>query len=145
MTAEIIKIDANTRIKVIRYKNGKIKSKTPIVNDKIHGIVEWWYESGTKMWEAAWVAGKHHGKYTDWEDNEQKNWETTWRDGKEHGVETCWNPVGKQKEVYRIHGEKYAQIGWDKEGNVTIANFPRSSIITTRNSRIPQIKKPQQV
>ncbi len=125
MTSEIIKIDANTEIKVTRFGNGKLKSRIPYVNGVKHGTPQWWWEDGQKAWEEMRKCGKQHGAETYWHANGQKKWEKMWANNVQHGVSVWWDEGGnKEREIYFIAGKEYGKIEWDEEGNVFEADFP---------------------
>ncbi len=54
MTAEIIKIDADTEIKVKRYDSGKQQCKIYYAIGKKHGMATAWHKDGTKRSEGIW-------------------------------------------------------------------------------------------
>ncbi len=128
----------STEIKVTRYTNGRISSKTPYVNGKKHGVDSRWFKNGKKEIERMWKEDKRHGMYSGWYENGQKRWEEMWKEGKQHGVETSWYENGeREEEIYYIAGKVYARIGWDEEGNVTKAKFR-----TPAQPRTPTINPP---
>ncbi len=59
---------------------------------------------------------------------------TPFANNKMHGVDTWWYEDGQKRwEVYYLDNEVYAEIEWDKEGNVTVTRFPDS--VTKRHSK----------
>ncbi len=139
---------------ITRYSNGEMKSKTPYVDGKKHGVDTGWHENGRKSYEKMWrdgnshgveigwyesrlkhwekmrKDGKEHGRGTWWWDNGQKRWEIMWRDGEHHGMDTTWDYNGQKRiEAYYIRDKEYAIIEWDEEGNITSVKFPIHSPI----------------
>ncbi len=152
MTPEIIKIDTNTKIKITRYDNGEVMSKTAYVNDKKHGLDSEWLVGGQKRWEGPWKDGKSHGMTTAWGENGEKAWESMWKCGKKHGMETGWYEDGQKRweemwkedkqhgmysgwyedgqkrwEVYYLDNEVYAEIEWDERGNAKTLRIPEKA------------------
>ncbi len=41
----------NNRTEITRYNSGEIRSETPYVDGKKHGIRTWWHENGQKTWK----------------------------------------------------------------------------------------------
>ncbi len=66
MSKEVIKIDANTEIKVMRSSNGNVISEAPYVGGKKHGMETWWADDTQKWREEMWRKGKSHGLTTWW-------------------------------------------------------------------------------
>ncbi len=130
------------RIEKEYHRNGKILSKTPYVNDKKHGLETKWWEGGKKNHEIMWKYGKKHGAETWWWNNLHKTWEAMWKEGKLHGVKTDWYDNGqKWCESYYIAAIGYARIEWDKEGNVTAVNSPKTAIPSNQiPSKITNLK-----
>lgn len=110
MKKKIGKTKKNHSPKIIKvyYHNGRLWYKTPYVNNKKHGVAGEWYEDGKIARERVWISGKQHGPDTMWHENGQKLMES-----------------------YRIHGSIFAEIKWDKQGNVTSTYFPDLPPITT--------------
>ncbi len=159
MSEEIIKINNNTEIKVIRHGNGEVESETPYVDgkkhglqtrwyddgtkereerykaEKKHGMETWWHENGEKWCERKWMEGKMHGMETGWYEGGQKHWEEMWKEDKRHGVYSRWWENGQKRyEAHYLDHEVYAEIEWDKRGIVTEVEFPTPSITTTHKS-----------
>ncbi len=149
MTEEVIKIDANTEIKVTRYSNGKLESKASYVNGIKHGVEEWWDGYDEKIWREMWNEGKRHGVYIDWHESGQKmNEEIRINDGRHGMTARWWDNGAKQSEIYYLRSEKYARIDWDDEGNVIESDFPpHPSIInpavkSKKNHLTSQVSRP---
>ncbi len=117
----------------IRYhldSNWAVMRKTPYVNDEIHGLERWWYESGSKAEESMWKDGKEQGLETYWYENGQKRHEEICRSDKQHGVATSWREDGKKEsEAYFIRGQEYAKMEWNEEGSVLAALFSPPTLI----------------
>ncbi len=125
MTTESTKVNDDTKIEITRHENEKIKSKIRYVADQKHGMETWWYENGTKRYKKMWDNGKNHGLRRRWDGDGYIEQETMWRSGKKHGVDRRWYGSGeKEEETYFVRGQEFAQIGWDKEGNVIKTYFP---------------------
>ncbi len=132
MTAEIIKIDADTEIKVKRYDSGKQQCKIYYAIGKKHGMNTMWWDNGTKRSEGIWKKSNPHGVYIEWYTSGQKWKEGRWKEGKLHGVARWWYENEERKEeVYYISDKVCARIEWDEEGNITKTNFPKPSTIKT--------------
>ncbi len=152
MPEEVIKIDANTKIKITRYNSGKLKSKIPYRKPKgitwlghtLNGLEIMWYESGRKSEERKWKEGKEHGVVSWWHENGERWWEATWRHSKKHGLTTRWLESGeRRKEIYYIAGKESARIEWDEEGNVTEVKVSIPSINAILNPQITE--KPKKI
>ncbi len=129
MTPEIIKIDTNTKIKITRYDNGEVISKTAYVNDKNH---EWqkhgmdirWYGDGGKILEIMRRDGKEHGVDMEWYKSGSKHGEKKWKGGKLHGMVSWRDEDGrKESEAYYLRGQLLSRIGWDEEGKCALGKL----------------------
>jgi len=50
-----------TEIKTDYYSNGNKVIETPYINDKIHGLRNWWYSNGNKWYEIPYKNNIQHG------------------------------------------------------------------------------------
>ncbi len=129
------------KVEIKHHSDGKVKSKTPYVNDKEHGLETRWRTDSSKWYEKMWIEGKQQGLETWWHENGEKWYEQMWIEGKKHGVETRWYKNGtKTQEVYFIRDEIYARIGWDEVADVTEAKLP-TAVTTTNRKPIAKSKK----
>jgi len=89
---------AGLRLKaVIRTYNiiSSVKlSETPIVNDKIHGVVDTWYPNKIKSTTGRYIQGKKDGLHVSWYKSGQKSSELNYKSGKLDGSITRYNPAG---------------------------------------------------
>ncbi len=131
MRKEITKINASTVIKVTRYENGKVESKTSYVNGVKHGLEEWWYRGGSKWREINWKNNKKHGLEIEQHEDGSKGYEISWREGKQHGMDTWWYRNGQKRwGIYHLPNKKYAEIEWSEEGKVWKAALSTRSSAT---------------
>ncbi len=108
-------------VKTKHYPSGNIKSKTPYVSGKRHGMETQWDGAGRKWTERTWKDGKQHGMETQWRDDGTKLYEEMWKDDKQHGLETWRHNSGdKWSETMYKNGKKHGLETWCHE-NGTIS------------------------
>jgi antitoxin component YwqK of YwqJK toxin-antitoxin module len=56
-----------TKIERVYWNSGKLRSETPRVGGKRHGLMKWWRESGQLFLECPYVDGKWHGMSKSWD------------------------------------------------------------------------------
>ncbi len=115
----------NNTVKTTYHLNGTVKSKTPYVSGKRHGMATWRKDNAQKRSEIMWKDEKRHGMATWWDEDGIKQYEVTYVDDKQHGVYTEWYENGmKRWEKYFVCDEEYARIEWDVTGNVLRSDLP---------------------
>ena len=56
-----VSADDSVDIRNEYYESGELKSETPYIDSKIHGIEKWYYKSGELLFEIPYENGKIHG------------------------------------------------------------------------------------
>ncbi len=151
------------------HPNGEVKSEINYKNNQRHGLCIDWYENGHKQFESYWKDGEMHGVSTywstdqtlqrpykrqetnhkdgahtglhsQWYENGQKEYEINYRGDARHGMNTWWYENGmKEKAQYFFHGEAYARIFWDEEGNVIKTELSTPPPSSAKPSKKPQL------
>ncbi len=120
------------------HPTGGIKSKTPYVNGKKHGVKITYYANGGVESNSSYLNGEVCGLERWWDKKGVKEMERLGIETKTHGRwgETCWHKSGlKSKELCYLKGKMSARIKWDEGGNVTEVNFPYISKITKNEQK----------
>ena len=78
------------------HPNKNICKKYKLINGKLHGKLERWYENGQKDFEWNYVDGKRHGVFKCWFQNGQQSVECTYVDGVLHGKYESWYTDGRK-------------------------------------------------
>jgi antitoxin component YwqK of YwqJK toxin-antitoxin module len=58
-----------TKIERTYHGNGKLRSETPRVGGKRHGLTKWWWKNGKPSYEQPYVGGMRHGMVKHWLQN----------------------------------------------------------------------------
>jgi antitoxin component YwqK of YwqJK toxin-antitoxin module len=103
------------------YESGELKSETPYIDGKIHGIEKWYYESGELLFEIPFVNGKIHGIWKTYYKSGQLMRESPFTNGKIHGIVIDYYENGQIKEeTLYVDGELIDTINYDDK-NVKIS------------------------
>jgi antitoxin component YwqK of YwqJK toxin-antitoxin module len=95
---------ACTRTKATFWENGNLKSEIQYRNGKIHGKASWFYQDGSKFYEAYYVDEKLEGELTKWYSNGLLQSREQYRNDMLNGKSEYYNEKGrKTEEVYYVN------------------------------------------
>jgi antitoxin component YwqK of YwqJK toxin-antitoxin module len=83
-----------TKVELTYWENGQLRSETPRVGGKRHGMEKWWHPNGQLDSEYPYASGMLHGMMKYWHPNGQQESEQSYVDGKLHGMAKWWRQDG---------------------------------------------------
>ena len=83
--------------KIVKYQDGRIRSKEPIVDGQMHGIAEYFHPNGEVYAKITWVNGQKHGRHKLYRDNGTLEQHLSYKNGAMHGVSFWYDQAGKLK------------------------------------------------
>ncbi len=100
--------DTKIEVKICKYDNGSVSSRTEYKNGEQHGTAEAWWSSVARMYRRNYAYGKIHGLSEQW--HPEGHLETTERyvNDKMHGLHEQWYSADKRFcRVNYVNGDMY--------------------------------------
>lgn len=94
--------EAFTGTMVSRYPDGTLRSRSEVVEGRLHGVSEGWYPDGTLETREHFREGVSHGVRERWYPNGQLASRAEIRGGKLHGVFRRWHENGHPSQVIHM-------------------------------------------
>ena len=84
---------------VTHYPDGVLRSRSQVVDGRLHGVSEGWYPEGQIETREVFVQGVSHGVRTRWHPNGQRSVRADISHGKLHGLFQRWHENGQLAQV----------------------------------------------
>ena len=109
---------------VERYDDGSMKSSTPYLEGRAHGIAKGWYAGGAKRYERLYRDGKKDGVHTGWWEGGQLQFVYHFKNDLHEGAAQAWYASGTRYRAFNYANGKEAgsQQMWNEDGTIK-ANY----------------------
>jgi antitoxin component YwqK of YwqJK toxin-antitoxin module len=93
---------------VTHYPEGGLRSRSQVVDGRLHGVSEGWYPDGQIETREVFVHGVSHGVRVRWHANGEQAVRAEIREGKFHGLYQRWHENGQLAQVIEmVEGEPH--------------------------------------
>lgn len=82
---------------VVRYADGRLRSREPVVKGELHGVGVYYHPNGQLYGKISWVRGKKQGTHKLYRDDGSLDQNLSYKNGELHGLNLWYDEQGKLK------------------------------------------------